>query len=51
VDAHRTGHPAYVIMYPVLDFTVVASNMASAQFHSPACEASTQPLVGLYIIP
>ena len=42
LDAQMMGHPAYRIMYPLLDFAVVGSISAFVFVHSPACEASAQ---------
>jgi hypothetical protein len=36
------GHPAYVMMYPILDLAVFGSDDAVLLFHSEARAASTQ---------
>ena len=40
LDAHRIGHPAYRITYPVRDFAVEGSSIAVALSHSPLKSAS-----------
>jgi hypothetical protein len=41
-DNQCMGHPAYVMMYPILDLAVLGSDDAVLIFHSEACAASTQ---------
>ena len=41
-DDQCMGHPAQVIMYPIIDLAVLGSDDAVLLFHSEACAASTQ---------
>jgi hypothetical protein len=45
-EAHTLEHPANIMMYPILDLLVPASQYASSLFQFPASKASTY--IGLH---
>ena len=54
-EAQCIGHPAYLMIYPILDLAVLGSLLAVLLLHSDACAESTQhsiPLLsGFMMIP
>ncbi len=42
LEAQCMGHPAYLMMYPILDLAVLRSLLAVLLLHSDACAESTQ---------